>query len=166
VDRGMNMGFSTFFFIAWLSIASLFVIRKRLSIVENTLIFLLTLLVSINFSWIIIEELKFIDLTKNPIDYTAYLLNRSVITPSIIVLQLNLFYRSDSRINKLLIIGSSVSSLLILSFYQSYFRITEHKQWNYFYELLYFIGLHVMSLASYRIFKRIVKDEVNYDDPI
>jgi hypothetical protein len=158
------MGFSAFFLVSWLACASLIVIRKKLTIIENTLIYLIILILSINFSWIIIEEMKLINLTKNPIDYLAYLLHRSVITPMILVIQLNLFQRSESLINKILVIISSLSILLLSSFYQTHFNILEYKHWNFFYELLYFLSLYVLIFIIYKLFKRATEKEVSpYD---
>jgi hypothetical protein len=156
------MGFSTIFLISWLTCACLIVIKKRLTIIENTVIYLIVLIISINFSWIIIEELNLIQITKNPIDYTAYILNRSVIIPGVLVLQLNLFQLSESVINKCLVIVSSLGSLLIISFYQTYFNILEFKHWNFFYELLYLLVLHVLVLFFYKLFKRATRDAVSY----
>lgn len=84
------MGFVTFFFLTWLFVLIFAFIRKKLTIVENTLVFLIILIVSINFSWIIIDEMKLITLTKNGFDYTGYLLNRSIIIPILLLIQLNL----------------------------------------------------------------------------
>ncbi|HYK73133.1 MAG TPA: hypothetical protein VEV44_08430, partial [Pseudoneobacillus sp.] len=84
------MGFVVYFFVAWLVISIFTIIKKRLSIVENTLVFLIILILSINFSWIVNEELKLVTISKKGLDYTAFLLNRSIIIPIMIVIHVNL----------------------------------------------------------------------------
>lgn len=84
------MGFVVFFFVAWLVVSIFSLIKKKLSIIENTFVFLIILILSINFSWIVIEEWKLISLSKKGFEYTGYLLNRSVILPMLILIQINL----------------------------------------------------------------------------
>ncbi|OLS33687.1 hypothetical protein [Bacillus sp. MRMR6] len=148
------MGFVVFFFLAWLVVSSFVVIRKRLSIVENTVIFLVILIVSINFSWIMMEEFEFIKPTKVGIDYTAFLLNRSVITPLIMVILLNLFPWGKSVISKGLLVVYAVIVMLCLSNLSIFLKITKFSNWNYGYEAVYYFLLAVIAVATSKIFRR------------
>ncbi|MEY2191982.1 hypothetical protein AB7942_04485 [Neobacillus sp. BF23-41] len=95
------MGLVVFFFLAWLVVSLFAVIKKKLTFAENSLIFLVILIVSINISWIVIEELKLIKRTQESLEYTAYLLNRSVITPFLILIQVNLHLRCKTMMMKI-----------------------------------------------------------------
>lgn len=156
------MGFSIFFFLAWGIVGIFFMIRKELSIVENTLIFLISLIVIINVSWIITEEMKMINLTKSGIDYTAYLLNRSIILPLLLLLQLNILLKSITFTKKVLIIFTSLIVMLGLSVLSTYFNITNYIKWNLFYDGIYYLILQLITYYSYRLFKKVNKNEVGY----
>lgn len=67
--RRFYMGFVVFFFLTWLFVSIFAAMPKKLTFVENTLVYLVILIVSINFSWIVIEELKLMSLTKNGFNY-------------------------------------------------------------------------------------------------
>jgi hypothetical protein len=154
------MGFVVFFFLAWLVVSSFVVIRKRLSIVENTVIFLVILIVSINFSWLMMEEFEFIKPTEKGFSYTAFLLNRSVITPLIMVILLNLLPWGKSAISKGLLVVYAVIVMLCVSNLSTFFKITEFSNWNYGYEALYFFVLALIAIGTSRIFRRFTRNEV------
>ena len=156
------MGFAIFFFLAWLIIGTFFMIRKELSIVENTLIFLISLIVIINFSWISTEEMKMINLTKSSINYTAYIFNRSIILPLLLLLQLNILLKSKTFTKKVLIIFTSLMVMLGLSVLSTYFNITNYIKWNLFYDGIYYLILQLIAYYSYRLFKKVNKNVVGY----
>ncbi|AGK53672.1 hypothetical protein [Bacillus sp. 1NLA3E] len=156
------MGFAIFFFLAWLIIGTFFMIRKELSIVENTLIFLISLIVIINVSWISTEEMKMINLTKSSINYTAYIFNRSIILPLLLLVQLNILLKSKTFTKKVLIIFTSLMVMLGLSVLSTYFNLTNYIKWNLFYDGIYYLILQLIAYYSYRLFKKVNKNVVEY----
>ncbi|ASK63805.1 hypothetical protein CFK37_17395 [Virgibacillus phasianinus] len=156
------MGFAVFFFLAWLVTAFLIVMQKSLSLVENTFIISLILIISINWSWIIYEGLKFIKITEQPMDYTAFLFFRSVIIPIILVIQLNMVLQSESFAQTILIPIVSIGILVALTALSSYFHMTNYVKWNIGYDVLYFAGLHVIAYLSCWLFRKIAYREGGY----
>ncbi|WP_079526623.1 hypothetical protein [Halobacillus hunanensis] len=156
------MGFAVFFFIAWLITAIFFAIQKKLSLIENTFIFMLILVISINWSWIIYEGFKFIKITKEPMNYTAFLFFRSVIIPMLLVLQLNLVHQSKTFGSAALITSLSVATLLLLDGLSFYLNITTYKNWHIFYDFLYFAGLHAIAYYLLWLFRKVSYRGVNY----
>jgi hypothetical protein len=155
------MGFIVFFFLSWLIVSIFAVIQKRLSIVENTMIFLIIFSVNIHFSWIIIEELRLIKLSNKGFNYTAFLLNRSVIIPFIMVILINLLQWSKTIISKCLLIFYSVVLLLCFSNLSSFFDIIDFKKWNYGFEAIYFLLLALVAISATKLFRRFSRNEVN-----
>lgn len=137
-------------------------IRKELSIVENTLIFLISLIVIINVSWISTEEMKMINLTKSSINYTAYIFNRSIILPLLLLVQLNILLKSKTFTKKVLIIFTSLMVMLGLSVLSTYFNLTNYIKWNLFYDGIYYLILQLIAYYSYRLFKKVNKNVVEY----
>ncbi|MCL6573235.1 MAG: hypothetical protein K6T88_16380 [Bacillus sp. (in: Bacteria)] len=156
------MGFSILFLLTWLFSALFVVIQKKLSIIENTFIFLLILIVGINFSWITIEEMKLITLSKNGLDYTAFLLNQSVLFPMLLLIQLNLLQRSKTVRKTIIITFSSVGIMLGISFLLTFYNVTDYTKWNYGYDAIYYFGLHLIAFYSYKSFRKVTKSVVEY----
>lgn len=156
------MGFVVFFFVSWLVISIYSIIKKRLSIVENTFIFLIILVLSINFSWIVIEELKLVSLSKKGLNYTAYLLNRSVIIPMLLVIQLNLLQWCKTLMIKTIVIISSISILICLSILSNLLNMSKYVKWNYGYDAIYFMILSLIAIFLYKLYKKITLNVVDY----
>ncbi|MEH7373973.1 hypothetical protein [Neobacillus drentensis] len=156
------MGLVVFFFLAWLVVSLFAVIKKKLSFAENTLIFLVILIVSINFSWIVIEELKLIKRTQESLEYMAYLLNRSVITPFLILIQVNLLLRSKTMMMKITLMVFGVFLLTGVSSLSNFYDIIEYKHWHYWYDGIYFFILNGIAIFSYKLFARVSRNVVSY----
>ncbi|QGQ44563.1 hypothetical protein [Metabacillus sediminilitoris] len=148
------MGFVIFFFISWLIATILAVIQKKLSLAENTFVFLIILIFNINFSWIVVEELKLITYSKDGFDYTAFLLNRSVMIPLLLVILVNLFQFRKSTMNRIILILVTEAILLCFSILSTYFKITEYTSWNYLYDAIYYLFLQLIAVFSYKLFVR------------
>jgi hypothetical protein len=160
--RRFYMGFVVFFFLTWLFVSIFAAMPKKLTFVENTLVYLVILIVSINFSWIVIEELKLMSLTKKGFNYSAYLLERSIIIPIFILIQLNLLQWSKTFMKKLFVIISSVIVLVIFSFLSNSFHNIAYRNWNYAYDAIYYLFLNLIAIVSYHMFVRVSRNEVNY----
>ncbi|WP_026568488.1 hypothetical protein [Bacillus sp. UNC41MFS5] len=156
------MGFVVFFLLAWLTGSLVAVIKKKLTLAENTLVFLVVLIVSINFSWIVIEELRLIKLTKSTLEYTGFLLNRSVITPFLVLIQLNLLLWSKTMMMKITIIVAVVILLIGVSSLSNFYDIIDYKHWNYWYDGIYFFILNLIAIFSYKLYARVSRNVVSY----
>ncbi|WP_174613457.1 hypothetical protein [Virgibacillus ihumii] len=154
------MEFAVFFLASWLITAIFVIMPKKLSIIENTITFLLLLIITINISWIIIEELKLIKQTQEGIKYVVYLLNRSVIIPMTLITQLNVLHQSNSVARFILTTAVSLIFLLGLRALSVYFDIIGYLKWNFGYDILYFIILHLIAYYAHQLFRRLTRSEV------
>ncbi|UOQ92125.1 hypothetical protein MUO14_16720 [Halobacillus shinanisalinarum] len=156
------MAFAVFFFASWLVLTLFLVIPKKLSIIENTFVFLIILVISINWTWIIYEEIKLIKSTEETMEYTAFLLFRSVIIPMILVTQLNLLCRANKFTKSLLILSTSLAILLLLTFLSTFFNMANYIKWNIGYDAIYYLSLHVIAYYSLKFFRKSAQSEVKY----
>jgi hypothetical protein len=156
------MGFVVFFLLAWLVVSLFAVIKKKLTFAENTLVFLVILIVSINFSWIVIEELKLIKISHESLKYTAYLLNRSIIMPILILIGVNLLQWSKTMIKKITVILSSVILMIGVVMLSNLYDIFEYQHWHYWYDGIYFFILNCIAIFSYKLFARVSRNVVSY----
>ncbi|MDR6125142.1 hypothetical protein QFZ87_004739 [Bacillus sp. SLBN-46] len=156
------MGFVVFFLLAWLVIFLFAGMKKKLTFVENTLVFLIILIVSINYSWIVIEELKLIKLSHHYLNYTGYLLNRSVIIPMVTLIQLNLLCRCKTRWMKLTVMITAVIFMMGVSFLSNFYSITEFQRWHYWMDGIYYFILYLIAFLSFRFFAKVTRNVVSY----
>ncbi|HSU79469.1 MAG TPA: hypothetical protein VLK78_03570 [Candidatus Angelobacter sp.] len=154
------MGISVFFFITWLICTFFAVIEKKLSLIENTFIFLLVLVININYSWIIIEELKRITLTTNGLEFTAYLLHRSIMTPMLAITILNMVCAAHERGKSILYFVVFLALSFGISLLQEYFHITVYTHWDFRYDLIYYFVLYLIAYYAYKLFRRATYNEV------
>lgn len=150
------MGFAIFFLLTWLICAIFIVTKKQLSIIENTAVYLVILILNINFAWIVNEEYKFITITQSGIDYIAFLLNRSILIPMVLLVYLNLLLRFDKASYKTIYVTvASVAVMLGLSFLSTLFQIAEYTKWTHGYDLLFYLFLHLIAFFTYKLLRKI-----------
>lgn len=154
------MGFVIFFFFSWVALAIFTVINKPISIIVNTLIFLTVLIININFSWVVAEEMELIDVSEKSLEYTAYLLMRSIAVPTFILISLNLLPFNNSRLVKALIAALSICLFVGFSFLTTIFNIAEYVNWNYFYDAIYYILLYAITIYACKLYKKIPQNVV------
>jgi hypothetical protein len=106
--------------------------------------------------------LKLITIQEKWLPYTAYLFNRNIIIPIIVLLHLNLFIRNRSYIKKAIILLSSVLILLIISFISIHLNISEFKKWTFWFEAIYFLCLNLIALFSFTLFNKTSKEVSRY----
>ncbi|MFP3725493.1 hypothetical protein [Priestia filamentosa] len=153
------MGFSFFVFLSFLSITLFVTMRKSLSIVENTFVYLLVLIININATWIINEELKLIDVTEETASYVGFLLERSLIIPILFVITFNYFYRNITP-RAIMITGFILLIFtLLLRKFSNMLNIYHYRQWNLFYEALYILGLLLIIFVLHKGFRRLMRKE-------
>ncbi|QKY70707.1 hypothetical protein [Lentibacillus sp. CBA3610] len=155
------MAFSIFFVLTWLAVFTFGVIQKKLSLVENTFVFLITLIVSINFSWIVMNELELIKRTEETLPYTASLLNRSIIIPVLLLIQLNMSMARDSFLWKTVVMLSAVLVLVGLSYLMTALNITDNTDWNLGLDAIYFFLLNLIAYFAYWVMESVSEKAVN-----
>lgn len=154
------MEFVIFFFISWLVISLYGVSTKILNIIESTFIFLFILIVSINFSWIVIDELNLITVTEKGLPYSAFLLNRSIIIPFIILIHLNFLVKSKKTFQKIILLFTSVIILVSFNVLSINLNVIEYNGWSLWYDSVYFLCLGLLSILAYQLFNKISKGVV------
>ena len=149
------MGFTVFIVISWVAVFAFFTMKRSLSVVENTFIYLVVLIVEINFSWIVSEELKDIWVTNNGLKYTAYLVFRSVLMPTLYVILFNFIYQTKSMSLALFAAAASVAVMLALNGLARFYDIERYTNWSLMYDAIYFILLEAAVFGLHRVLRRI-----------
>ncbi|WP_255286483.1 MULTISPECIES: hypothetical protein [unclassified Bacillus (in: firmicutes)] len=148
------MGFAFYFFVSWLITVIFTLMKKRLSFIENSFVYLLILIISINFSWIISAELRLVTLSMHPLDYTAFMIHRSIGIPFIHVVTLNLIKGVNSIGKSLLIAVCSIVILVMLVKLGAVLDITHRVKWNIINDFIYFAFLQLIAFYSLKFFRK------------
>ncbi|MYL69274.1 hypothetical protein GLW00_00335 [Halobacillus litoralis] len=156
------MAFTVFFVSAWLIISIFAIIPKRLTIIENSFIFLATSVISINWTWIINEELKYVKITEDPANYAGFLIFRSIIIPTLLMVQLNLYDHSSSAMKKGVIFTVSVVCLLLLTILSRVLDISTYKEWSLGFDAIYYVFLHFFSIGVWKLIRKTTHNEVKH----
>ncbi|MGG4470196.1 hypothetical protein ABER68_19325 [Paenibacillus alvei] len=153
------MAFAIYFFIGWLTIICFFVQKKKYSIVENTVLILSVLIINLNWTWLVYEEFELITYSREPWDFVAYLIKRSIVIPVIVLICLNFGRKQSSLVKKLMHI--LVSSLVILgiTIISHLLKVTTVKHWSIFYDLVYYLLLHLVVLGIHKWYQTYMVDK-------
>lgn len=147
------MEFVIYFFISWLVVSIYVVAKKNLHFIESTFTYLLILIISVHYSWIIVDELEYVSVVKKTLPYLAFLLNRSIIIPFFILLILNIVVGTTNLLHKALFIFLFMLIFVSLSYLSTRLHITEYKHWSLWYEGIYYLSLVILSFFTYKLFK-------------
>jgi hypothetical protein len=147
------LGFVLLVFLAWLITVLYTVINKKLTFIENTFVYLFTLVLNINVTWIVYEELKLAEISDRALDYTAFLIHRSITLPLVIVIAINLYRTANTFGSKVAKTALSVLFLVFSIAIARYFDILEYKTWTILYEIIYLSILHLLACYSLKYFE-------------
>ncbi|WP_226530784.1 hypothetical protein [Metabacillus niabensis] len=142
-------------YIAWLGISVFYAMKKTYSKFENSALLFCVFIFDINRSWIISDELKIIEYSTSPLEYTVYIIHRTFITPLLILIGLNRVQRNSHFLIKGIAILISSFVLILIKIVLLSFDVLTFHQWNLFYDYLYYVFLHILGyfvLYGYKSF--------------
>ncbi|WP_123043008.1 hypothetical protein [Cohnella candidum] len=148
------MGFTILFLVAWLLVVIALTMNKKLTLAENTFVFLLILVLNINWSWIAFEEMNLVGISQQPLQNTAFLINRSITIPVVILIAMNLMRRARSIGSQLLTAVLSVVLLEAITATARYYGIVKFIRWNYGYDVVYYLVLLAIAYLLLSAFDR------------
>ncbi|MFD0824323.1 hypothetical protein ACT8ZR_01455 [Neobacillus sp. M.A.Huq-85] len=139
------MALSIIVYIAWLGIAVFYAMKKPYSKMENSALIFCIFIFDINRSWITNDELKYITYSTVPLNYTAYIIHRTFITPFFILIGINSIYRNSTVLKKGIAILISSFILVLIKMVLLKFDVVAFHQWNLVYDYLYYVFLHLLG---------------------
>ncbi|MEW9110560.1 MAG: hypothetical protein AB2374_14505 [Cytobacillus gottheilii] len=150
------MVLALYFLVSWLAVAVFVLMHKRLSFIQNSFIVLVILIISVNWSWVIYQELKLIKVSTDPFNNVAFMINRSIAVPFIVTIAMNILQGVQSFSHYIIVFASSIFILSILAFGGIYFKVTEYINWYFSFDMLYFL---MLNLIGFFVCKMVHKTE-------
>lgn len=155
------MGFVLIVFLAWLVLMLFTSMNKKLTFIENTFVYLVVLVININFTWIVYEELNMAKISQQILDNSAFLIHRSITLPLTVAITLNLFRTAPSFGSKIFKTILSVLFLVLAVVIALYFDIVDYRKWNIGYEIIYLFLLHLLVQSLLKYFGQLKTRGVN-----
>lgn len=153
------MLFSIFFFFAWLITAIFYLQKKVISKGENMNIFLIMLVVSIHWNWIIYEELVLVKIADTTQAYTAFLLFRTIITPVAAIIYINIILTKTTRLKTIFVTLGGAMCLFAFILLALAGNLIETKQWNLSLDYIYFVLYFCGALVIHYFYQSIIQKE-------
>lgn len=148
------MGFVLIFALTWLAVFIIYGMYKKLSVLENTFVYLVVLILGINIAWIVAEELKLTSITKDGLLFAGYVLYRSVLIPLIYVVLMNMVFRFQSAAGRLLCAGGAVVLLLALDGVMLACEVIRYLKWNLWLEAIEIVVLQLVTYLLLRLYRK------------
>jgi len=153
------MLFSIFFFFTWLFAAIFYYQKKVISKAENLIIFLLMLVVSIHWNWIIYEELVLVKITNTTQAYITLLLFRTFIVPLAANIYINIILIRTTRFKTILITLGGAICLFAFILLALAGGLIETKHWNLSLDYIYFVLYLCGTLVIHYFYQSIIQKE-------
>ncbi|WP_010170272.1 hypothetical protein [Bacillus coahuilensis] len=148
------MGFVVMFCLSWVTVSVLLILKPTITRTKLASLYFIVLIVNINVNWIVIEELKWIEVTENGLLYTGYLISRSILTPTLILLFVHLVSRNPIIGNTLVLLLLFAGILSLIASLASPLDITTFIKWNVVYHFVfYFCFLKELLCFSYAFYQ-------------
>ncbi|WP_394578963.1 hypothetical protein [Cytobacillus firmus] len=155
------MGFVLLVFLAWLLLVLFTSMNKKLTFIENTFVYLSAMVININYTWIVYEELNMADISQQILNNSSFLIHRSITLPITLAITLNLIRTVDSLGSKFIKVAVSVAFLVSAVMIARYFGILDYKKWNIGYEIIYLFLLHLVVQFLLKYFGQLKTRRVN-----
>ncbi|CAM4473754.1 hypothetical protein [Paenibacillus tarimensis] len=155
------MSFVVMFVAAWLSVFILYSMNKSLSVAENVFVYLIILAIGMNISWFVAEEFKLVEITRNGLSYTGFLLYRTIAYPILYVIMMNAVFKSRNAAGAFLSACMVIAVILSLNGLMIFYESFIYKKWNLFYDAVVIIFLQVVSYGLLKLYRKAVYRGVN-----
>ena len=130
------MGFVFAFVASWMAVFVFYGMKKRLSPAENAFVYLTAMTLGVNAIWIIAEELKWVELTKDALPYAGYLLYRTFAVPLMYVIAFNLAFRPRPNARTFLWLGALCAVGVAGNEALRWLGVYRYQAWNFGYDAI------------------------------
>ena len=160
------MALSIIFILMILLVQFTFYIRKALNFLQNSIIFMVTAIITRQCVTILGMELEFYKLTEDDWLFVGLLICRDILTPLIAVILVNFNLRLHGWAFKAAAFLGSLAVLLVIDYLLVHFEIITYKQWNFAYAGLLNAALLLAALGLMKLILYIQKWENQHNESI
>ncbi|MFD2383093.1 hypothetical protein ACFSWD_18690 [Paenibacillus xanthanilyticus] len=114
------------------------------------------LIIGINFTWIVAEELRYIEISRDALPYVTFMIYRTILVPLIYVILMNAVFKARRLPRLLIAIGSAFGVALALKGLLLYFGILRYEKWSLIYDGIQIILMQVVIYTLLRLYRKVV----------
>jgi hypothetical protein len=131
-----------------------FFLEKKLSFLENAIIFMVISIITRTSLTVFSLELERMQITEDPFLFIAFLLEREFIIPLTVLIFINIYYSSFAMKAKILLLFGVLLFMYSMNVLTNYYGIITHKNWGnlnaFLVSLAYLlIGIGLPKVTSY-----------------
>lgn len=128
-----------------------FFVKKRMSFLQNSILFLVMMMATRNYITIMSLQLKKIETTQDHFLFLFLLIHREIIIPLLVIIFCNVYLIFKGWKKKLIIFITVLCILQAMDTLSVYFKVEEYLKWNMLNDLFINIGYLVMGLGVTRL---------------
>jgi hypothetical protein len=125
----------------------LFFINKKLSFLQNSILFMLLAIMTRNYITIMSMELKLIKTTEDTILFLFLLVGREIIIPSLILIFVNTFLLFRRKLHQVFISIATVGFMEGMDYLYIHFKVITYVNWNLGYALIVNIAYLLIGIG-------------------
>jgi hypothetical protein len=125
--------------------------KKKLTVLQNSIIFMVLTMVTTNFITIVVLNLKLVKTTENPFLFIVIPLYRDLIVPLLVLIFVNAFFTSSTLLVKSFYILSIFVYLNLIEALFIYFGVLEYIKWNFFFAAIVHFTYLLIGLGLAKI---------------
>jgi hypothetical protein len=148
-----------FTILSWLVLLVFYLLPKKMPPILNFLTYMGLSIIDINKWTLLYSKYHFFQLSKNKAEFLSYILHRDIVFSFILLIMVNLFLNSKTRIMKIGIL--LISFIMMFSSIQllKYFKVVIFLKWNTYYEIILLLMMIFITLALGNLFRKIYRKE-------
>jgi hypothetical protein len=112
-----------------------FIQKKKLSFLQNSIVFMLMTIVTTNYITIMSMELKILKTSEDDFLFLFLLILRDIVIPLLVLIFINTYLHSPSMKKKVIFFIVILSILHGMDYLSVYFGVIKYVKWNFIYSL-------------------------------
>jgi hypothetical protein len=107
--------------------------NKKLSFLQNSILFMIVVIMVRNYTTIMSMELKLLKITEDPFLFIFLLLYREIIVPLVVLFFANTYLTITRRTKRMFLLFSVLAFMGGMDYLSEYFKVIEWVKWNFIY---------------------------------
>lgn len=116
--------------IAFYTLSFFFFIEKKLSFLQNSLVLMLISIAARNYTTILALQLNWIHITEDSILFIVFLIHREIIGPFLVLMFINIYWKTQSRVNRITLFAIFLICLLGMDLFSFTSGVITFLDWN------------------------------------
>jgi hypothetical protein len=128
-----------------------FVQKKKLSFLQNSIVFMVISIMTKNYMTIMTMQLKMLKNTEDHFLFLFFLLQREIIIPLLVLIFINTYLLSSCWKRKTFLFIGVLASMQAVEYLSVHFKVVEYVKWNFIFAVIVNVAYLLMGLGLAKI---------------